>query len=160
MVETTLQNALADRRARLAQLLIAKSVIEALFVAAVAVGFFYTTFNPHFRGWSDVADARAVEGWAVDERAPGAFVEVQVYIDGRFAGITLANQPRPDVLKAGRSVTELCGFQLQTPPLAAGDHEARAYAVQESAGGARRTLQQIGLPLRFRVAPEEARSNP
>ena len=154
MVKTNLSTA---DRARLTQLLIAKSVIEALFVAVVAVVFYYTAFSPHFRGWSDVADARGVAGWAVNEAAPAEPVEVQVYIDGRFAGDGVANLARPDVLKAGRSVTELCGFQLETPPLAAGEHEARVYAVQQSAGGARRTLQQIGLPLRFRISPEDAR---
>jgi hypothetical protein len=146
--------------ARLTQLLIAKSVIEALFVAAVAVGFYYTAFSPHFRGWSDVADAKRVAGWAVNEAAPGEPVEVQVYIDGRFAGDALANSARPDVLVAGRSQTELCGFQFETPRLAAGEHEARVYAVQGSNGGARRTLQQIGVPLRFRVIPEGAVGNP
>lgn len=164
MVETHSSNTTGAQtlvaRARLTQLLIAKSVIEALFVAVVAVGFYYTAFSPHFRGWSDVADARRVAGWAVNEAAPGQPVEVQVYIDGRFAGDSLANRSRPDVMAAGRSTTELCGFQLETPPLAAGDHEARAYAVHASAGGARRTLQLIGLPLRFRIAPEEVRSNP
>jgi hypothetical protein len=154
MVETNSVNGL--RRARLAQLLIAKSVIEALFLGVVAVGFYYTAFSPHFRGWSDVADARVVSGWAVNEAAPGSPVEVQVYIDGRFAGDSLANLPRPDVLRAGRSTTELCGFQLVTPPLAAGEHEARVYAVHPSDGGSRRTLQLIGVPLRFRIAPEEA----
>lgn len=143
---------------RLAELLIAKSVVEALFVAVVAVSFYYLSFSPHFRGWSDVADAKSVAGWAVNESVPGSPVEVQVYIDGHFAGDGLANRPRPDVLRAGRSSTELCGFQFDTPPLAAGEHEARVYAVHSSAGGARRTLQQIGLPLRFRVKPEEARS--
>lgn len=162
MVKTnsTSTTAQALQRARLTQLLIAKSVVEALFVAVVAVGFYYTAFNPHFRGWSDVADARHVAVWAVNEAAPDEPVEVQVYIDGRFAGDTLANRSRPDVLSAGRSTTELCGFQLETPPLAAGEHEARVYAVQASAGEVRRTLQQIGLPLRFRINPEEARETP
>lgn len=160
MVKTHSTIATLDVRARLTQLLIAKSVIEALFVAMVAVSFYYMAFSPHFRGWSDVADARHVAGWAVNEAAPDAPVEVQVYIDGRFAGDVLANRSRPDVQAAGRSTTELCGFQLDTPPLAAGEHEARAFAVQASEGGARRTLQQIGLPLRFSVKPEEAGSNP
>lgn len=148
---------LKPARARLAQLLVAKSVVEALFVGVVAVGFYYTAFSPHFRGWNDVADARRVAGWAVNEAVPDKPVEVQVYIDGRFVGDTVANLSRPDVMRAGRSKTELCGFQLETPPLTAGEHEARAFVVHESNGGARRTLQQIGFPLRFRVAPEEAR---
>src|ERR1051325_7539588 len=80
MVKTNLSTA---DRARLTQLLIAKSVIEALFVAVCAVVFYYTAFSPHFRGWSDVADARSVAGWAVNEAAPAEPVEVQVYIDGR-----------------------------------------------------------------------------
>lgn len=146
----------SQARARLTQLLIAKSIVEALFVGAVAVGFYYMAFSPHFRGWNDVADARQVAGWAINEARPGVPVEVQVYIDGRFAGDTLANLSRPDVVRAGRSRTELCGFQLETPPLAAGEHEARAFVVHESNGGARRTLQQIGFPVRFRVGPEEA----
>lgn len=152
--------AVSGERERLTQLLIAKSVVEALFVGVVAVIFFYTAFSPHFRGWSDVADAHRVAGWAFNEAAPREPVEVQVYIDGRFAGDVLANRSRPDVLAAGRSTTELCGFEFNTPPLAAGEHEARAYAVHASDKEARRTLQQIGLPLRFRVAPEEARGNP
>ncbi|MCA1558473.1 MAG: hypothetical protein LC731_08040 [Acidobacteria bacterium] len=115
----------APARARLAQLLIAKSIVEALFLAVVAVGFYYTSFSPHFRGWSDVADARRVAGWAFNEAAPNEPVEVQVYIDGRFAGNALANRPRPDVLKAGRSTTELCGFELETPPLSPGDRHSR-----------------------------------
>lgn len=160
MVKTNSSTAWFDVRARLTQLLIAKSIIEALFVAMVAVGFYYTAFSPHFRGWSDVADARQVNGWAVNEAAPGVAVEVQVYIDGRFVADQLANRSRPDVLAAGRTTTELCGFQLDTPPLGVGEHEARVYAVQASEGGARRTLQQVGLPLRFRVGPEEARSDP
>lgn len=157
---TTTTAAQTLAHARLTQLLIAKSVIEALFVAVVAVGFYYTAFSPHFRGWSDVADAQRVAGWAVNEAAPNEPVEVQVYIDGRFTGDALANHWRPDVFAAGRSQTELCGFQFETPPLAAGEHEARVYAVHGSDGGARRTLQQIGVPLRFRIAPEEARGNP
>jgi hypothetical protein len=160
MAKTNSSTTATQARARLTQLLIAKSVIEALFVAAVAVAFYYTSFSPHFRGWSDVADAQQIAGWAVNEAEPTAPVEVQVYIDGRFAGSGVANRPRPDVLKAGRSVTELCGFQLATPPLAAGEHEARVYAVHASAGGARRTLQQIGVPLRLRIAPDEVRGNP
>jgi hypothetical protein len=164
MVETHSSNSITAQtllsRAQLTQLLIAKSVIEALFVAVVAVGFYYTAFSPHFRGWSDVADARRVAGWAVNEAAPSEPVEVQVYIDGRFAGDLLANLPRPDVLAAGRSMTQLCGFQLETPPLAAGEHEARVYAVHASAGGARRTLQLIGVPLHFLITQGEARSTP
>ena|SRR5918911_774643 len=159
MVKTT-HSASKDSRARLTHLLVAKSIIEALFVAAIAVVFYYTAFNPYFRGWSDAADARQIIGWVTNEAAPKESVEVQLYIDGRFVADRLANRSRPDVLAAGRSQTEACGFQFDTPPLAAGEHEARIYAVHASAGGARRTLQLIGLPLRFQINQEEAGGKP
>ncbi|HYP52542.1 MAG TPA: hypothetical protein VEQ42_03325, partial [Pyrinomonadaceae bacterium] len=142
------------RRERLARLLVGKSVLETLFVVALATGFHYAAFNPHFRGSVDRADARTVEGWAVDESAPDARVEVQLYLDGRHAGVRLADRPRPDVRDAGRARDERHGFSFDTPPLAPGEHEARVYAVHASGAGRRRTLRQIGPALRFTVAPK------
>ena len=134
---------------RLAHFLLAKAVLEAVFVAALAVGFYLTAFNPYFRGALDVADTERVAGWAVNEGAQER-VEVQLYIDGRFVADTLADKSRPDVKAAGRAVDEYCGFEFRGPfVLDAGDHEARAYALHESGGGARRTLQLLGKPSSF-----------
>jgi hypothetical protein len=160
MVKTDSGTAKFDARARLTHLLIAKSIAEALFVAAIAVGFYYTAFNPYFRGWSDHADARHIYGWVINEASPYERVEVQLYIDNRFVASRQANLSRPDVLAEGRSRDEWCGFEFDTPPLAAGEHEALVYAVHSSGGGARRTLQQIGRPLRFQIRPEEGASAP
>jgi hypothetical protein len=145
---------------RLTNILIAKSILEALFVGALAVGFYLTTFNPFFRGALDEATAQHVYGWALDEAAPARHVEVQLYIDGRFVGTTTANLPRPDVLAAGRAADEPHGFEFKTPPLAAGEHEARVYAVFAGRDESRRTLHQIGVARKFAVASVQTEAAP
>lgn len=146
-----------NARRRLTHLLFFKSILELLFVSALAAGFHFVAFNPSLRGSLDRADAREVAGWALDEAQPAARVEVQLYLDGSFAASRRADRPRPDVQEAGRAEDARHGFVFETPALAAGEHEARVYAVHASGDGARRTLTLIGSPLRFRV---EARETP
>jgi hypothetical protein len=138
---------------RLSRALALKSVAEVLFVVALFAAFSYTHFHPKFRGAVDVADARTVEGWVVDEAEPGRQVEVQLFIDGRFVAQRRAELPRPDVLAAGRAASAEHGFRFDTPPLEprGTEYEARVYAMHAAGGGERRTLNQIGKPLRFRV---------
>ena len=143
-------------RERLTNFLIAKSVLEALFVGGLAVGFYLTAFTPFFHGTLDLADARHVAGWVINRAEPQARVEVQLYIDGRFAGNRTADVSRADVKASGRSADENHGFVFDTPTLPAGQHEARVYAVHMSGEGQRRTLQIIGKPLIFSVAASEA----
>jgi hypothetical protein len=144
-------------RARLTNFLIAKAVIEALFVGVLAVGFYLTAFTPYFHGTLDLADERHVAGWVINRADPQSHVEVQLYIDGRFAGNRAADLSRPDVKAAGRAADENHGFVFDTPPLPAGQHEARVYAVHMSGEGQRRTLQIVGKPLIFSVAANEAK---
>jgi hypothetical protein len=146
-----------EARKRLTNYLIVKSIIEILFVGALAIGFYLTAFAPFFRGALDTADARNIAGWVVNQAEPQGHVEVQLYIDGQFAGDSRADVARPDVKAAGRALDERHGFVFDTPPLANGEHEARVYAVHESGQGQRRTLQLIGKPLHFTVAPNETK---
>jgi len=141
-------------RLRLTHALIAKSLLELLFVGALATVFYYQTFNPYFRGAVDVADARRVAGWVVDERTPAARVEVQLYINGRFVSSDVAAGARPDVRLAGRADDDWHGFSFDTPPLPHGSYEARVYAMHESGGGLRRVMQLVGQPWRFQVEVE------
>ena len=145
---------------RLTNFLIAKSIVEALFVGTVAIVFYLTTFNPFFRGALDEATPQHVYGWAVDEAAPARRVEVQLYLDGQFAGATTANLPRPDVLAAGRAEDELHGFDFTPPPLAQGEHEAKVYAVYVGRDDTRRTLHQIGLTRRLVVEASRTEAAP
>jgi hypothetical protein len=146
-------------RARLTNFLIAKAIIEALFVGALAVGFYLTAFTPFFHGTLDLADARHVAGWVVNRADPQSRVEVQLYVDGRFAGNRTADLARADVKASGRAADENHGFVFDTPPLPAGQHEARVYAVHMSGEGQRRTLQIVGKPLIFSVSASEAKED-
>src|SRR4051812_1449784 len=95
---------------RLIRYLIFKSVVEVLLVGGIAVGFYLTAFAPYYRGTLDFADARKVAGWAVNLSEPHGYVEVQLYIDGQFAGDAVADTSRPDVLASGRAEDERHGF--------------------------------------------------
>jgi len=138
-------------RSNLVHLLLSKSMAEALLITAVAVGFYFATTNRHLQGVLDRADGQTVTGWVVDEGQPGTRVEVQLFIDEKFVGDTVASQFRPDVHEARRAEDDWHGFVFQTPQLSAGNHEARVYALYSSGAGSRQTLQLIGKPFRFRV---------
>jgi hypothetical protein len=137
------------RRARLTKLLLAKLTIDLLFVAALAVYTHAVAFRPFYSGSLDYADSRSVRGWVVDRSEPGAAVEVQLYVDGRFFAAGVADRPRPDVSGKGFAEDERHGFVFQINMTTPGEHEARVYAVHASRGDTRRTLQQIGGALRF-----------
>jgi|SRR5213594_3929948 len=146
--------------AKLVHLLIAKSIFEVLLIGGVSVAFFFATTNPYLRGWLDQADEKVVSGWAVDESNPGARVELQLFIDGKFIDDQLAAEFRPDVRAANRADDDWHGFIFKNPPLPGGEHEARVYAVHESARATRRTLQLIGKPVRFHIERSISQGGP
>jgi hypothetical protein len=135
---------------KLAHLLIAKSIAETLLVATIAVVFFLSLFPPYFRGWGE-ATPHAVAGWAVNEAEPAERVEVQLFVDGRFVGSSLADLSRPDVRDAGWSTDEWHGYSFARLSLAPGEHLAQVYALHSNGAGTRRTLQLLGDPIRFTV---------
>jgi hypothetical protein len=137
------------RRSRLTKLLLAKLTLDLLFVASLAVYSHAVAFNPFYSGSLDYADGRSVRGWVVDRAEPGRAVEVQLYIDGRFFAAGVADQPRPDVSEKGYAADERHGFVFNFERDLYGEHEARVYALHTSRGETRRTLQQIGSPIRF-----------
>jgi len=137
-------------RRRLSQLLIAKSITETLLVATIAVAFYFMLFPPYFRGWGE-ATPHEIAGWAVNEAAPWERVEVQLFIDGSFVASGFANLSRPDVMATGWSADEWHGYSFAPASLATGEHVAQVYAMQSRGAGARRTLQQLGDPIRFVV---------
>lgn len=134
----------------LVHVLIGKSVAETLLVGALAVFAFITVLPPHFHGWGEVTES-SISGWAVNNAAPSDRVEVQLFIDGRFAAQGVADMSRPDVLAAGWSKDEWHGYTFPITTLTAGRHEARVYALHDSDAGKRKTLQLLGAPVRFIV---------
>jgi hypothetical protein len=135
---------------RLVHVLIAKSIAETLLVGALAVFAFITVLPPSFHGWGEVIES-GISGWAVNNASPWERVEVQLFVDGKFAATRLANESRPDVLAAGWASDEWHGYRFQLATLSAGEHEARVYALHDSGGGARKSLQLLGDPILFLV---------
>ncbi len=142
---------------RLTRALLAKSLVETLFLVALVVFLSYSYFNPRFRGSLDGANEREVVGWAVDESEPEIQVEVQLFIDGHFVAERRADRPRPDVHAAGRAPRPEHGFSFETPTLPARDteYEARVFALHATNDPTRRTLRQIGDALKFKVIAGE-----
>lgn len=136
-------------RFRTMQLAFAALVSATLAAGAWVAWAEYTSFPPHFRGFGEVTREGEVAGWAVDASSPGARVEVEIYVDGRFVAHGVAALPRPDVVAAGRATDPGCGYRFPLPALAAGAHEARVYALHAPADPSLRTLRQLGDPLRF-----------
>jgi len=134
----------------LVHILIGKSIFETLLVASLAVVFFLDAF-PRFHGWGE-ATPHAIAGWVVNNRAPWHRVEVQLFVDGQFAGRAVANQSRTDVVAAGWSKDEWHGFIIPIDSLKVGAHEARVYAIHDSGQGTRKTMQLVGAPIHFVVS--------
>ena len=144
-------------KTRLVNVLIAKTVLDTLLVATIAVVVYLNAFPPTFHGWGEaVVQERSVAGWAVNNADPWQRVEVQLFIDGKFAGTQLAGLSRPDVAAAGWARDEWHGYRFVVSDLAVGPHEARVYAVHASGNGARYTLQLLGEPIRFAVSEDGA----
>lgn len=137
---------------QLANVLIAKSIIETIFVSAIAVGVYVNAFPPTFHGWGEaVPETQMIMGWAVNDSEPWHRVEVHLYIDGTFLKKDVASHSRPDVVAAGWAKDEFHGYGFAMPRLSSGIHEARVYAMHPSGNGARYTLQMLGDPIRFEV---------
>lgn len=132
--------------------LIAKSIIETIFVSAIAVVVYMNAFPPSFKGWGEaVAETQTVAGWAVNELDPWQRVEVHLFIDGRFVEKQVANSARPDVSAAGWAKDEWHGYNFVVNKLSVGPHEARVYALHASRNGTRYSLQMLGDPIRVEV---------
>jgi hypothetical protein len=139
-------------RPQLVNLLIGKSIAETILVGALAVGAYLNAFPPTFHGWGEaVVESRSIAGWAVNDATPWERVEVQLFIDGKLSASQAANLSRPDVVAAGWAKDEWHGYNFTLTSLTTGDHEARVYALHESGGAARYTLQLLGDPIRFVV---------
>jgi len=131
---------------RLSNLLIAKSILETIFVGTLAVVVYMRAFPPTFHGWGEaVAASQSISGWAVDDADPWRRVEVQLFVDGKFVGTTVAQLSRPDVVAAGWAKDEWHGYNFVLNGLGEGAREARVYALHRS--GDRYTLQLLGNPI-------------
>jgi hypothetical protein len=143
----------------LVHVLIGKSILETLLVGALAVSTFMTILPPYFHGWGEVTNT-GISGWVVNDAKPWDRVEVQLFVDGKFVASRVANESRSDVFTAGWSKDEWHGYTFRLTSLDEGLHEARVYALHDSGGGIRKSLQLLGDPIRFRVDQNGKLSEP
>jgi hypothetical protein len=135
---------------KLVNVLLAKSIIETIFIGTLAVVVYAKLFPPTFHGWGEaIVESRSISGWVVDDADPWRRVEVQLFVDGKLSGTQVAQLSRPDVVAAGWAKDEWHGYNFVVNGLAVGMHEARVYALHQS--GDRYTLQMLGDPIRFEV---------
>jgi hypothetical protein len=146
----------AETPRRLTRLLLLKSLAELLLVAALAASLFLIDVRAGLTGGIERVEGGTLKGW-VEGGGDEAAVEIQLFIDGRFASSALAERVEParDLQRAEADSRHHFTFQLAVPPDA--EHEARAYAVTGGREGVRRTLTLLGQPVRFRIAREEGR---
>ena len=139
--------------------MMAAVVCATLLLSALALAAFMTLFPPQFRGWYEQVGAQAeIGGWIVNERDPAERVAVRLYLDGRFIAEKRAELPRPDVVVAGFTQDERCGYRFLLPDLAPGIYTARVYAVHKLVGNLR-TLQPTGQPVRMTIQRQESAGN-
>jgi hypothetical protein len=133
----------------LSKLIAAKLALDLVFVAALAAYAYADTFRNPFDGAIEQADGRTVRGRVFDHSEPGAPVDLQLFVDGRFAAAGLADKQ----LAQGRAGDPASGpgrgFIFEFDPPLYGEHEVRVYAVRAGRGGTRRTLRQVGAPVVF-----------
>jgi hypothetical protein len=138
-------------RGRLAKLVAVKLALDLLFVCGLALYTHAVTFGRGFDGELEHAGGLGASGWVVDLEQPNAPVEVQLFLDGRFAAAAVASEPvsgDAPVDSAGHGRRAFV-FRFEQPRV--GEYEARVYAVRAGRGGARRTLQQVGGPRSFKL---------
>ena len=135
-------------RRRLAKLVAAKLALDLLFVCGLAAYTHAVTYRTGFDGELEHADGLKVSGWVVDLERPGAPVELQLFLNGRFAAATVSSGPTAGATEQpAENGRRAFVFPFEQPRY--GEHEARVYAVRAGRDGARRTLQQIGDPRHF-----------
>lgn len=124
-------------RRRLVRLLVAKAALDLLFVTTLAFGSGHLRIGARFGGRVEQAGARSVRGRLADAEGAGRPVEVQLFLDGRFAASAL--------VEAGEAGGER-PFVFDLDPPREGAREARVFAVEPSPDGSRRTLHPLGGP--------------
>jgi hypothetical protein len=125
----------AKTRRRLVRLLVAKAALDLVFVSTLAFGTGHIRLGARFAGRVEHAGPRAVRGHLKGAAGP---VEVQLFLDGRFAASALAAE--------GGTEGQL-SFVFRLDPPRADAREARVFAVEPSREGSRRALHPLGGPV-------------
>ncbi|QQS45829.1 MAG: hypothetical protein IPM66_18145 [Acidobacteriota bacterium] len=140
---------------RLLRAVVAKTAVELALLCLIATVAAFWNFSPLLRGAVDVADRTRVAGWAYDPQAPSEAVEVQVFIDGKFARSSIAGAARPDLVAAGAAQGPDHGFSVPIDDLELepGTHAVQVYAVRSGPGNSKILAPLSRSPLELMVEP-------
>lgn len=140
--------------ARLLRAIIAKSFLEVVLVCVVASLAGFSTFSPQLRGAIDVADQARIAGWVNNPHSPDIALEVQLFIDGKFAASSFADLRREDLVSAGVTTRPNHGFSFELGQLNLpnGEHSAQVFAVRDAAGASKILLPVTKTPRTFQIS--------
>lgn len=129
---------------------IAKFIIETLFICAVVTLAAFSYFNPALRGDMEVIDSNHIEGWVYNPLAADERLVVQLSVDDRFVATTRAEIRRDNLVTAGLARDAYHGFSftLSDKQFSRGRHRAQVYVVHKITRGSR-TLLPISKKKRF-----------
>lgn len=149
-METQNQSWIASK---LLRAVITKSFLEIGLVCVVATLAAFSSFSPQLRGAIDVADQTRIAGWVHDPRSPDEIIEVQLFVDGKFIAMELADEARIDLVRAGVTSRANHGFnfKLEAGILNNGEHSAQVYAVRAAAGANKILLPVTSEPRTFQI---------
>jgi peptidoglycan/xylan/chitin deacetylase (PgdA/CDA1 family) len=82
---------------------------------------------------TDATGAVRLSGWTFDPDLPTASLSVHAYVDGRYAGLAVADAARPDIAAFVPAAGEAHGFSFDVPA-GGGNHSVCAYAINVGPG--------------------------
>jgi hypothetical protein len=128
------------------------------YLRAITVTSSFASPGGHVETATVEGDRLVVTGWAYDEEAGAGPISVHVYVNGSFAGIAVANRPRPDLTVGLGSPNH--GFRIELPHPGNGVHSLDVYGINVGPTGNNRRLDSfvpMELDLREDLAPAGAR---
>jgi hypothetical protein len=113
----------------------AKLFVDLIVVCVIVSLTAFSQSSPLVRGRVDVANGQRVAGWVYDPRSPDQGIEVQLFVDGRFAQTKVANEYRPDLTRLGRAgPNHGFSFDLSLP---SGPHRMEVFVVRPGIAGSK-----------------------
>ncbi|HEX8339055.1 MAG TPA: hypothetical protein VF621_20205, partial [Pyrinomonadaceae bacterium] len=109
-------------RGRLWKLVAAKLALDLLFVCGLVAYTHAVTFGNGFEGELEHADGLGARGWVTDLERPGAPVEVQLFLNGRFVASAVAVEPATAEARGDSSRRERRAFVFQFEQPRDGDY--------------------------------------
>jgi len=127
---------LSGENERLLKGVAAKLFVDLIVVCVIVSLAAFSQSSPLVRGRVDVADGHRVAGWVYDPRSPNEGIEVQLFVDGRFAQTKVANEYRPDLTEARAAPGPNHGFSFDLS-LPSGPHRMEVFVLRPGIGGSK-----------------------